>query len=184
MGNPKANGENRRDKKRIDGRFFALPIDTLQSAAYRSLSHTARSLLIDIASQYMGENNGRLRASMKSLRALGWKSADVVARAKKELLQAELIYETVMGCRPNKASWYAVTWADLDMHPGFDPDVHRGFKRGAYRTAEIRPVSPPRGAARQEIAPSDGKMKVRPAPSGGAIRPRSTNTLVRLTDTI
>ena len=184
MGNPKANGERRRDEKRIEGKFCALPLDTLKSAAYRSLSHTARSLLIDIASQYMGANNGRLRASMKSLRPMGWRSADVIARAKKELLQAELIYETVMGSRPNKASWYAVTWADLDMHPGFDPDVHRGFKRGAYRTAEILPVCPPRGAARQKIAPSDGKTEVRPAPSDGAIRPFLAESLVRQTETI
>ena len=63
----------------------------------------------------------------------GWKSADMLAKAKRELLNGGFIHETVKGHRPNKASWYAVTWQTLDRHPGFDPGAAESFVRSAYR---------------------------------------------------
>lgn len=81
----------------------------------------------------MRDNNGMLVLSSKYLKKRGWNSADVITRAKRELLKAELIYETVMGHRPNKASRYAVTWASLDSNPLYDFGAAKGFVRGGYR---------------------------------------------------
>ena len=34
--------------------------------------------------------------------------------------------------RPNKASWFAVTWLPLDKILGYDPGAEQGFIRSAY----------------------------------------------------
>ena len=56
------------------------------------------------------DDNGRMLLSSRYLAPRGWRSPEVITRAKRELLEAQLIFETVKGSRPNKASWYAVTW--------------------------------------------------------------------------
>lgn len=81
-------------------------------------------------------SDGRLLASAAYLSKRGWKSADVITRAKRELLQAGFIHETVKGHRPNKASWYAVTWQALDRVPGYDAGAAEAFRGGAYRQNE------------------------------------------------
>ena len=93
----------------------------------------ARALLLEVALQYHRDDNGRMLLSRAHLLGRGWKSADMIQKAKGELLEAELIFETVKGQRPNKASWYACTWWRLDRHPGFDSGVEKAFEQGAYR---------------------------------------------------
>lgn len=92
-----------------------MPWSVMDWSAYRQLSHPARSLLWEFARQFVVDNNGRMRASAAYLKGRGWNSADVVTRAKRELLRAGFIHETVKGQRPNRASWYAVTWRDLGI---------------------------------------------------------------------
>ena len=166
-----ANGRNKGkkcDTGRDAGSFIALPWTVLDSTAYARLSHPARALLFELARQYVRDNNGRLLASAAHLAPRGWKSADVITRAKRDLLEAGFIHETVKGHRPNKASWYAVTWYALDRHPGYDFGAAETFERGAYRkNASLRP-SP--GVERPAIAPSPGVGKPPPTPSPGAIR--------------
>ena len=132
----------------------------VDSSAFKRLSHPARALLLEIARQYAGDNNGRLLASRAHLSPRGWNSVDVITRAKRELIDAKLIHETVKGRRPNKASWYAVTWYQLDKLPGFDPDAALDFVRGAYRDQPVGrdgvSSRPPHGVARSSIAPPGG----------------------------
>lgn len=132
----------KRHSGRIEGGFVALPWSVLDSPAWGDLSHPARSLLIDLARQYNGNNNGRMLASHAHLSKRGWSSADTITRAKSQLLAAGYIYETVKGHRPNKASWYALTWQVLDRHPGFDPGAYESFKRGAFRPTPLLAVVP------------------------------------------
>jgi len=130
-----ANGRNKvgkGDSGRDPGGFVALPWSVLDCPAYTRLSHPARSLLMEIARQWVRDNNGRLLASGAYLSKRGWKSADVITRAKRELIAAGFIHETVMGQRPNKASWYAVTWQRLDKLKGYDEGAEATFRRGAY----------------------------------------------------
>lgn len=115
-----------------------MPWSVLDCAAYVALSHPAKALLLEFARQLGKDNNGRLLASRSYLLGRGWKSADVIQRAKTELLAAEFIFETVKGQRPNRASWYAVTWRVLDRNEEYDAGTFEGFRRGAYRsTAEV-----------------------------------------------
>lgn len=159
----------KKGKRRVDGRFIAFPHAVLLSQSYLALSHTARSLLFEIALQYMGENNGQMLASQNKLRPRGWKSADTLHRAKAELLAAGFVVETVKGGRPNKASWYAVTWWKLDSHPRYDEGVQLAFRlvRLPWRNSRVTPAH---GAQTPATAPNDS----RPSPRNGAMRLNQT----------
>lgn len=165
---------------RDGGGFAALPWSVLDCPAYAGLSHPARALLLEFARQFVRDNNGRLLASSAYLAGRGWRSNDVIARAKRELLAGGFIHETVKGHRPNRASWYAVTWQTLDKLPGYDPGAAELFKRSAYReggTLAFASAAPTPArqrtnacAPRSENAmprPSDGVGGAPIAPSGG-----------------
>jgi hypothetical protein len=102
----------------------------------------------------------------------------VIARAKHELLENGFIFMTVMGRRPNKASWYAVTWRSLDRLTGYDAGAEQLFERGAYR--KPRPVknaslTPPNRVDSPAIVPAHGVVLVPPTVPHGAIRPASNH---------
>lgn len=158
MANGRSPGKSR-DTGRDPGRFVALPWTVLDSPAYLSLSAHAKALLLEVARQYHGDDNGRMLLSRKHLAPRGWRSNAMIVKAKRELLAADLIFETVKGQRPNRASWYAVTWRILDKLPGYDFGVEKAFKRGAYRkNAPIKNVSlrPSNGTGEAPIAPPHG----------------------------
>lgn len=151
------------------GGFVALPWSVLDCDAYKNLSHPAKSLLIEFARQFVLDNNGRLLASSKYLKNRGWKSADVIHRAKQELIQAGLIYETVKGHRPNKASWYAITWQNLVKDSRYDAGAWEGWRhaRSSYRNT---PLIPSGGTKGHLIEPSHGIAIVGIKPSDGTVR--------------
>jgi hypothetical protein len=150
-----SNGRNRGkrgDSGRDAGGFIALPWAVMDCPAYAALSHPARALLLEFARQILPDNNGRLLASSAYLGARGWTSPDVINRAKKALIDAGFIHEMVKGHRPNKASWYAVTWRALDRIDGYDVGAADTFERGAYR--KNAPLTTSRVAGRRSIATS------------------------------
>lgn len=182
------------DHSREKGSFIAMPCRVLDSPAYQRLPHPARALLFEIDRQYMGKNNGQLLASAAYLGPRGWNSNDVITRALKQLTDAKLIHQTVKGHRPNKASWYAVTWRQIDAHPDYDPGARETFRRGAYADGEPlktgrgtvdraerrqalykkwplknATLKPSEGVEGISIAPSGGVEAHPPAPSGGAV---------------
>lgn len=184
-----ANGRNQKrkghDTSRDQGGFVALPWSVLDCPAFGNLSHPARSLLMEFARQYVRDNNGRLLASSAYLAKRGWKSNDVITRAVRDLVDAGFIFQTAMGHRPNRASWYAVTWRALDKIQGFDPGTVEGFTRGAYQKGnpvigalptpshgvdKNATLTPSHGVERPAIAPSHGVESTPPTPSHGAIR--------------
>ena len=174
MANSRNSGK-RGDTGRDSGGFIALPWSVMDSAAYAALSHPARSLLLEIARQFVRDNNGRLLASRAYLAKRGWLSAAVIDRAKHELIAAGFIHETVKGHRPNKASWYAVTWRTLDRLPGYDEGTALTFKRGAYQNAVL---SPSRGTGTASIGPSRGTGGLSPVPSRGPMKASFANPSV------
>lgn len=175
------------DSGRMAGGFAAMPWAVLDCPAFARLSHPARALLLEMARQFVRNNNGRLLCSMAYLRERGWKSADVVHRAKSELLAGGFIHETCKGHRPNKASWYAVTWQALDRLPGYDDGTAESFRRGAFMAGEPlpppkptredlyarwrknAPFSPSHGIGAAPIAPSPGIGEAPPVPSHGTM---------------
>lgn len=165
-----ANGRNRGqkgDSGRDSGGFVALPWSVLDCPAYAALSHPAKALLLEMARQFVRDNNGRLLASRAYLSKRGWNSPDVISRAKQDLLRAGFIHETVKGHRPNKASWYAVTWRTLDRLPGYDAGAAETFIRGAYQITSLRP------------SPVLGKQPIGPFPVLGVKPPRPSPVPIR-----
>jgi hypothetical protein len=131
---------------------------------------------MEFARQYVRDNNGRLLASGRYLSTRGWKSAGVIQRAKKELIDACFIYETVKGHRPNKASWYAITWQDIDRHPRFDAGAFEGWRdaRSGYAKSSSLKVKntrlmPLKGVGNALIAPINGIVPPLPTPLSGTI---------------
>lgn len=172
-----ANGRNPKRKghstSRDSGGFIALPWSVMDCPAYARLSHPARGLLLEVARQYHGDDNGRMLLSRAYLATRGWKSSDTITNAKRELLAAGFIFETVMGHRPNKASWYAMTWHTLDKIPGYDVGMALLFERGAYlRFAPLVRTSlvPPAGTRTAAIVPPAGTATVPSVPPAGTMK--------------
>lgn len=170
MGRDKSRkGQSGRDP----GGFIALPWSVLDCPAYARLSMHARALLLEVARQYVRDNNGQLLLSRAHMEKRGWKSSDMLTKAKRELLDGGFIFETFKGHRPNKASWYAVTWQVLDRNRDYDPGTLETFERGAYRrnvplkNASLRPLS---GTERPEIGPPHGTERAPPVPPHGPIK--------------
>lgn len=114
------------------GAFVRLPCAVLNSSAYLDASPYARSLLLDLAVQYRGDNNGDLSGAWSFMVRRGWRSKETLTRAKRELMRLGLIVETRMGARPNKASLYALTWLALDEAPKLEMSA-KDFQRGLYK---------------------------------------------------
>jgi hypothetical protein len=172
-GRSKGGKDSKGDKGRDAGGFIALPWTVLDCPAYSRLTMHARALLLEVARQFVRDNNGRLLLSRAYMETRGWKSVDMLTKAKRELLGAGFIHETVKGHKPNKASWYAVTWRTLDRHPGFDAGAVETFERSAFRKGEpLKNASlrPPHGTESPSIAPSHGTESALPVPPHGPIR--------------
>lgn len=171
-----ANGRNRGkkgDSGRDSGGFIALPWSVLDCPAYARLSMHARALLLEVARQFVRDNNGRMLLSRVYMQTRGWKSADMLTKAKRELLEGGFIFQTVMGHRPNKASWFAVTWRALDKLPGYDAGAAQLFERGAYQKAAPligAVLIPPHGTGKALIVPPHGTETLPTVPPHGAIR--------------
>ena len=167
-----ANGRNKFSKGdlgRDSGGFIALPWSVLDCPAYARLSMHARALLLEVARQFVRDNNGRMLLSRAYMAKRGWKSMDMLNKCKAELLEAGFIFQTVQGHRPNKASWYAVTWRVLDKLSGYDAGAALLFKRGAYQNGAS--LNPPHGTSRAVIAPPHGTATLPSVPPCGAIKP-------------
>ena len=90
----------------------------LDCADFISLKGNAIKLLIDIASQYNGHNNGDLCASMSVLRKRGWNSNAQLSKYLKELIDKNLIVQTRQGGLNMGPNLYAITWQRINYCQG------------------------------------------------------------------
>ena len=97
--------------------FLHLPHYVTNSDAYRSMNGWGVKMLVDIASQFKGKNNGDFCATWSVMQCRGWKSKGTVDRAVKALLEVGLIEQTRQGGR-NRCSLYGVTWRPIDECKG------------------------------------------------------------------
>ena len=170
-------GGSKRSKyqsSRDPGLFIALPHSVVDSPNFQKLSANAKALLLEVARQWMPNSNGRLLLSKAYLHPRGWKSSDMISKGKKELLQGGFIYETVMGHRPNKASWYALTWYALDNLIGYDEGVAKGFVRSAFAkniALKNDMLIPHCGLEGRITVPSSGLKNVKAVLYDGAVSP-------------
>lgn len=126
-----------------DEPFVGIPRSALESPPFIGLSAQAVKLLIDVAAQFRGDNNGDLCIAWKLMKPRGWRSEETLHRAKKELLDAGFLFEARKGHRPNVCSLFALTWHVLDHSDKHDPGARAGFRRHdyLYRAGSAKPAT-------------------------------------------
>ncbi|MBO6811714.1 MULTISPECIES: hypothetical protein [Marinobacter] len=97
--------------------FLHIPHEVLNSDAYRSQDGWTAKLLVDLAGQFNGGNNGDLCAAWTIMREKGWRSKGTLHKSLNNLLEAGLIEQTRQGGK-NRCSLYAVTWRAIDECKG------------------------------------------------------------------
>ena len=97
----------------ISGSFLSLPHNLLRHENFKCLRAKPTKLLIDIAVQYRGTNNGDLCAPLSIMRERGWSSNDQLFRARKELVDRGFLRVSRQGGR-NQCTFYALTWQPID----------------------------------------------------------------------
>lgn len=101
--------------------FAMIPLSVLLSAEFHTIRGEAVRLLIAIAAQYRGMNNGNLCATLSVLKRYGFKSSDTVTRCLKALLDTGLIIRTRDGFFDggrSQCALYALAWQKIDSCPG------------------------------------------------------------------
>jgi len=113
----------------ISGQILAIPRNVKRSEAFKACSPLARALLIELADQHNGANNGRLHLSYVYLREQGFRSKDQITKGRDELMARNLIILTRQGGLPIRnegrttfggASWFALTWHRISNFVGLD----------------------------------------------------------------
>jgi len=103
-------------RRRMNGRHFAqLPVEVLKSAACITLPNYAVRVLLAIAAQYRGKNNGDLAMTRATAREFGIVSQQHLVSGLSTLLERGLIQKTRQGGKkPLGPCLYAVTWQPID----------------------------------------------------------------------
>lgn len=112
--------------RRERGSFAQIPANVLQSPEFHGITGEAVRLLLALAAQYNGHNNGNLCAALSVARQYGFKSGDTLARAIAGLIEAGLIIRTREGMfngAGSKCALFAIAWKAIDPCPGKDLTV-------------------------------------------------------------
>ena len=135
-----AEKKQKRPEESISGLYSAIPHGTLDSVAFQGLNHPAKALLFDLIRQHSGKNNGHLHLSFAWLDARGWKSRDVIQRARAELITRGLLIQTRQGGLNIGASRYAVTWLKISNFVGLDIEA-KHYHPGAWALMDPMPIA-------------------------------------------
>jgi hypothetical protein len=125
---------------KITEQFCAIVRSVFESTAFTALSPYACKLLLELAGQYRGDNNGDLTAAWSVLSKRGWKSRTTLWRVKSELIEAGFVYVTRKGRMPSTCELLALTWFPLDVSNKFDYGALTGFKSKAYKDRTTLPM--------------------------------------------
>lgn len=150
-------------------RYALLPDDVLMSPAVSTLSLAAFKVLVVLAAQYCGRNNGKLTLPFSVARGYGICSKGTLISALRELADRGLVLETHKGgLPPYGCSRYALTWRELD------PDEAAGKITGSPASHDYARWTPPE--TRREFRRKT-ERPVRPADqSGPSSGPHDTPT--------
>lgn len=131
-----------RNRRKITGRqpsdtFVRLPHSMMRHPSFFALGGAAMKMLLFLASQYNGRNNGDLSATKAMVEA-----ASVCAASKsKELLgqleEAGFIVQTRHGIK-KQCHLYAVTWLGIDRCPGKNLEIAAGPPRNDWRKTHLQ----------------------------------------------
>ena len=103
-------------RSKTGGRFAMLPLSVLKHPAVTTLEPAARWVLVAMAGQFSGGNNGALALPRTVAREYGVRSADTLKRSLEILCQRGLIEQTHSGSYvPPTAAQYALCWQPINQ---------------------------------------------------------------------
>ncbi|WP_126623628.1 hypothetical protein [Bordetella hinzii] len=147
-------------------RFVAIPVQVLESPAYRALPSSARSLLVDLLLQFTGGNNGRLTPSFTVMQRYGWTSKSTLERARDYLIDTPFVIQTRRGHPPETAEWVGVTWYRLHYERSMYVDP-KHWPYLNFLTVESSTIDPNDGRKKQFLSPGNRGDK-RDSPHGAS----------------
>ncbi len=159
--------------EQVSGRFAGLPHAVMDSMAFAGATYPARSLLFELIRQHTGRNNGHFQLAWGWLRRRGWKSADVVQRAKAELITRQLAIKTRLGGLNAGPDLWAVTWLPISDYVELTEVSAKTYHPGAWHFLNPPMPIPKRdehSALRNSSDPSNGLADSHTAPSNGTKR--------------
>lgn len=122
-------------RSQTGGRFALLPLSVLKDPAVTSLDPAVRWVLVALAAQYSGGNNGAISLTLPVAREYGIRSSDTLRRGLSELCERRLIEKTFQGSyTPPLPARYAINWQPLN-----DTEWTRACRTAshAYRRPEL-----------------------------------------------
>ncbi|MGK0489014.1 MAG: hypothetical protein ACJAXB_002205 [Candidatus Endobugula sp.] len=114
MPNSYAKAKGRNEK----GRFVALPHHCLNHENYIRMNDKAKTLIVNVALQYNGSNNGDLCIAFSMMKKQGWKSKQTLYLAINELLHYGWLVRTRIGGLNKMPNLYAITFHSIDECKG------------------------------------------------------------------
>ncbi len=108
-----------------------IPKALMEHSDFRELKPSAMKVLMVLGCQYNGRNNGDLSATKKTMKSWGGMAEGTLARALRELREANLILCTRASYRRRdgqKCALYALTWLPIDPCPGKGLEVNDTLK--------------------------------------------------------
>lgn len=106
-------------RRRSAETFAAVSVKVMRSEAYRTLRSTYKAVLLALAAQYRGFNNGDLALTRLMARNLGVTSEQARSHGLRELSRRGLIEKTYQGgMRPLGPTLWALTWQRVNYRDG------------------------------------------------------------------
>lgn len=99
------------------GSAFVIPYTLLRHENFRRLSAHGVKLILDLARQYTGFNNGYLCPSWSLMKGHGWHGSQKLNEALRECEHYRLLVRTQQGWL-NKPNLVALTWRRIDEKQG------------------------------------------------------------------
>lgn len=132
-------GKSKRPVESVSGSYTPLPHAVLDSVAFMGATATAKGLLFELLRQHNGSNNGRFQLTGQWLAKRGWRSPEVVLRARRQLIERGLIVQTRQGGLNHGASQFGVTWLPITNYIGLEITA-RDYHPGAWRLMDTAPT--------------------------------------------
>lgn len=106
--------------RRTGASFVQIPHFVLESRQWGEMDAYAMKLLMELARQYKGSNNGDLSATAEMLkdRSATWSSKDTLPKKLRHLEDHGWIVKTRQGGRHVGCNLYAITWWPIDACDG------------------------------------------------------------------
>ena len=137
---------NNQNRKGTKPSYAGIPRRVIEHQDYKSLSGNAVKLLVILAYQFRGRNNGDLTAAWGFAKNHGFNSQATLNRATHELIDAHLIIRTREGVFLNpggRCALYALSWEPINECIGKNLEVRDTTKPPRQFTMENKHIKTP-----------------------------------------